>query len=63
MENVAEFYFLTRVINEFLLPMLTAVLSTPTATQFSQDTLASEIIFSILPNKASAVDNYHAPII
>ena len=36
--------FVWRVIIEFLLPMLTAVLSTPTATQFSQDTPASEII-------------------
>ena len=60
--NVDEFCFLTRVITEFLLPMVTAVLSTPTATQFSQDTPVSEIILSILPNKASAVDSLYVPI-
>ena len=57
--NDDGFCFLTRVIIKFLFPMLTAVLSTPTATHFSQDTPASEIILSIWPNKASAVDNLH----
>ena len=62
LENDDELLFLSRVIIEFLLPMLTAVLSTPTAIQFSQDTTAFEIILSILPNKASAVDNLHVSI-
>ena len=51
--NVDEIYFLTRVIVEFLLPMLTAVLSIPKTTQFSHDTPASEINLALLSNKAT----------
>ena len=57
--NDDGFCFLTRVIIKFLFLMLTAVLSTPMTTQFSQDTPASEITLSIWPNKALAVDNLH----
>ena len=59
--NIFLFFANTRVIMEFFFPTLTAILSSPTATQFSQSTFFSLRMDSMLLKSASAVPSFHPP--
>ena len=59
--NIFLFFANTRVIMEFFFPTLTAILSSPTATQFSQSTFFSLRMDLMLLKSASAVPSFHPP--
>ena len=60
--NIFLFFANTRVVTEFFFPIFTAVLSSPTAAQFSQSILFSLRMESWLLKSTSAVLSLHTPI-
>ena len=60
--NIFLFFGNTRVMMELFFPTFTAVLSSPTTTQFSQSTLFSLRMELMLLKSASALPSLHVPI-